>query len=137
MSIRGRNYIQTTEGLIAFADKVRTMNLPEHGVVITVTFGVRTTKQRSAMEVYFRQLAEALNDAGYHMAKTLKEGAEIDWTQESVKKEIWGKVMEPLTGKTHTSDLERNEVSEVYENVNRFIATRTGVMVAFPSREQM
>ena len=112
------------------------MNLPEHGVVIEIKMGVRTTKQNSSMHLYFSQLAKALNDAGYHMFRTLKEGAEIDWTDASIKKEVWGKVMEPLTGKKHTSDLERNEVSEVYENVNRFIATRTGVMVPFPSKDE-
>jgi sulfatase maturation enzyme AslB (radical SAM superfamily) len=137
VNLRGRHYIQTQEGLNAYADEIRTMNLPEYGVVIDIKFGVRTTKQNSSMHLYFSMLAKALNDAGYHMARTLKEGAEIDWTEASIKKEVWGKVMEPLTGKTHTSDLERNEVSEIYENVNRFIATRTGVMVAFPSKEQL
>lgn len=115
---------------------IRKQSTGEFGFLVKLETGKRTLPQNNAMHKYFSLLANALNDAGFHMVKTLKEGAEIDWTEHSVKKEIWLKVMEPLTGKTSTAKLDRNEVSEVYENVNRFIASRTGVMVPFPSNER-
>jgi len=137
VSIRGKNYIQTQEGLNAIADSIRTMNLPEHGVVISVTFGTRTTKQNSAMHKYFTMLANTLNDAGLDMRKLLKPSVEIPWTLESVKKILWGNIMEAITGKTKTSKLERDEVSEVYDVLSRHLASKHGVLVDFPSKDQL
>jgi len=106
----------------------------DYGYTVEIKTGQRTSLQNNSMHLFFGQLATALNDAGFDMTRTLREGATIDWTSHSVKKEIWGKVMDAMTGKKSTAVLERDEVSGIYENVNRFIATRTGVSVPFPDR---
>ena len=138
MSIRGRNYIQTTEGLIAFADKVRTMNLPEYGVVFECKFGVRTTLQNSALYKYFELVAEALNDAGLeiHM-EYLGKITEVPWNKEAVKERLWLPIMEAMTGKTSTAKMDRNEVSDVFETLYRHLAEKHSIMVLFPSKEQL
>ena len=137
MSIRGRNYIQTEAGLNAFADKLRNISLPEYGILIELKFGVRTTKQNNAMHKYFTMLADNLNDAGLDQRKLLKPSYLLPWSCNSVKKHLWGGIMKALTGKEHTSDLDRNEVSEVYEVLNRNLAEKYGVIQAFPSKETM
>ena len=137
MNLRGKKYIQTQEGLNAYADAIRDMNLPEYGVVIEIKFGVRTTKQNSAMHKYFTMLAETLNDAGLDQRKLLKPSFMLPWSTSSVKKHLWGGLMKALTGKEHTSDLERNEVSEIYDVLSRNLAEKHGILVPFPSKEQM
>jgi len=62
------------------------------------------------------------------------QAAEIPWTEHSVKTEIWGKVMKAITDKTSTTDLDRAEVSEIYDIVNRHLASKFGVMLSFPNR---
>ena len=120
----------------ALADEIRNMEIGEWGVMIKIQDGQRSLKQNSAMHVYFNLLAKELNDAGLDMVATLKPGTEIPWTEHSVKTEIWGKVMQAMTGKTSTTKLERKEVSEIYEVVHRHMAQNHSVMVPFPSSER-
>jgi hypothetical protein len=133
--VKGRRFIQTEEELNAFADKLRTMNLPEHGVFIEIKFGIRTSKQNNAMHKYFTMMAKDLNDGGLDMRKVMKPSAEIPWTLESVKKHLWGSLMKALTGKEHTSELERDEVTKVYEQLTKHMGEKFGVFVPFPSKE--
>lgn len=69
------------------------------------------------------------------MKETLKDDVDIPWTKENVKW-LWQRVAKSMYGKEHTSELEPNEVSEVYEVINRTIAERTGVHVPFPHNEK-
>jgi hypothetical protein len=114
-----------------FISHVRSMQLPFKAQ--TKADGSRSLSQNSAMHLYFRLLAIALNAAGYDQRKTLKPEAEIPWNDESVKQNLWAPIMRAVTGKDSTSALEKSEVSEVYEVLNRHLASKTGVSVEFPS----
>ncbi len=94
----------------------------------------RSGAQNNAMHLYFRLYAKALNDAGFDMCRTLKEGAEIPWTEDSFKREIWLPVMESMHGHTSTRDLTRTQVGNVAEAVCRHLLERTGVFVPFPEK---
>lgn len=97
----------------------------------------RTNQQRKAVEVYCRELAKALNEAGLDQREVfsrMKEGAEIPWSQDTVKENIWKQIQSAMLMKDSTTDLETVEVSQVYEVVNRFTASRLGVSVRFPDR---
>ena len=132
-----KKYIQTTEGLTAIADEIRNMNLPEYGIVIEIKMGKRTTKQNNALHLFCTQLATTLNDAGLDQRIVLKPGVSIDWSLESVKKYLWGSIMLAVTGKEHTSDLDRNEIDKVYMQLSRHLGERFGVLVEFPSKERL
>ena len=135
--IRERQYIQSREGLNAFADELKAMTLPEHGFIIQVQLGKRTSAQNNAMHKYFELLANALNDAGLDQVKTLKPGTEIPWEPESVKKKLWGAIMKAMTGKTRTRDLDIDEISKIYETLHRHMAEKHSVMVLFPSKDNL
>ena len=94
----------------------------------------RTKAQQAAIEVYSRLLAKALNDAGLDMHTVLAH-RQIPWSQHTVKEEIWKKAQEPLLGISSTTQLAPNQVSQVYDVVNNFIASKFGVHVPFPSKE--
>ena len=128
-------FISSTTQRDALADEIRQMEIGEFGVMIKIQDGTRTTKQNSAMHVYFTLLAKELSDCGKDMRTTLREDAEIPWDSELVKKFIWRPVMQAMTGKTSTTKLERKEVSEIYEVVHRHMAQNHSVMVPFPSNE--
>ena len=106
----------------------------------------RTDQQRKAIEVYCRELAKALNDAGYEM-KAFFEAAsskvDIPWTQESVKEILWKTVQRPATisdefpeGKKSTTQLDIMEVDRVYSVLDMHISSNTGVHVEFPSEDR-
>ena len=97
----------------------------------------RTDQQRKAIEVYCRILAEILNDAGLDQPVVLGkmlEGVELPWDQEKVKNDIWRVIQQALLGKKSTTNLTREEVSEVYDTVNRWTSEALGVSVMFPYR---
>ena len=104
-------------------------------IVIKRKAGQRTDQQRKAIEVYCRELAQALNDAGLDQRAVLakmREGVEIPWGQESVKDTLWRRVQIALTGKESTAKLNTDEVSKVYDTLNRWLGQTLGVSVPFP-----
>jgi hypothetical protein len=97
----------------------------------------RTDQQRKAIEVFCSLLADEFNKAGLDKRAVfakLREGVEIPWDQGGVKNDIWRLIQIAAIGKESTTDLHTDEVSKVYELVNRFTAERLGVHVPFPSR---
>jgi len=95
----------------------------------------RTIKQNASLHVYCELLAEALNDAGYDMKKTLKPEVDIPWRKESVKEHLWKPIQKALTGKESTTDISTVEPSEIYDVLNRHIGEKFGVHVDWPSIE--
>jgi len=96
-----------------------------------------TAQQRKALELYFRQLAETLNDAGLDQRKVLKPSIDIPWDQKSVKNQLWRQIQRAKTGKISTTELEPKEIDEIYEILNRHLAEKFGVSVPFPSQEEL
>jgi len=94
----------------------------------------RTINQNKALHLYFKQLADKLNAAGFDIQKTMKKDFQIPWNERTIKELIWHKVQEVMTDKASTADLEPKEVNDIYQVVTRHIAQTTGVSVAFPDR---
>ena len=92
----------------------------------------RTLPQNKALHLYFRQLADELNGAGFDIQKTMKKDFHIPWNERTIKELIWHKVQEVMTDKTSTADLSTKEINDIYQVVTRHLAQTTGVSVAFP-----
>lgn len=97
----------------------------------------RTDQQRKAIEVYCRELADAFSGAGIDkraVIEQFKQGVEIPWSQDGIKDDVWRVIQVAILKKESTVDLSSEEVSKVYEVVNRFTAEKFGVSVPFPDR---
>lgn len=108
-------------------------------VEIAVGERQRSDQQRKAIEVYCNMLAKALNAAGMDQRAVLaqmREGVEIPWSQDRVKDTLWREVQKAMLDKTSTRNLSRQEVSQVYEALNRWTGTTLGVSVPFPERRE-
>ena len=96
----------------------------------------RTHAQQNALEVYCRELAQALNDAGLDMlCFPWKAGAEVPWDQASIKARLWKPLQLAVLGEASTAKLNTKQVNEIYEILDRHIASKTGIHIPFPSRE--
>lgn len=95
--------------------------------------GTRTIAQNSALHLYFSQLANALNDAGYDMKKTLKQQIDIPWTMETVKNHLWRPIQKAYLQKESTTRLNKMEIDKVYDILNKVIGEKTGVYIEFPN----
>jgi len=98
---------------------------------------MRTDKQRNAIEVLCRNYAEAFNDAGYDKIHVLtQKHLPVSWTQESVKEDLFKEVMRALyPEKESTTQLETDEVTKVYEHLNRWTDDKLNINIPFPSEE--
>jgi len=95
----------------------------------------RTGQQNRGLHLYFSLLAQDLNKAGYdQLSFPWKEGAKLEWTQESVKQNLWKPIQKAMFSESMTSKLEKKQVSEVYDTLSKNLAEKTGVTTDFPSQ---
>ena len=95
----------------------------------------RTTQQNKSLHKFCELLADALNDAGLDMRKTLKPEVEIPWNKDMVKEHIWRPIQEAVTGKHSTTEMNTLDPSQIYEIINRHMAEKHGISVPWPSEE--
>jgi len=100
-------------------------------------FNLITDKQMKALHLWFGLVAEALNEAGFDMRKFIKEGVDIPWTKTMVKEHLWRPVQEIHLKKKSVKKLEKQQIDEIYEILNRVIGERTGIHIPFPSQEEL
>ena len=96
----------------------------------------RTILQNKALHKYFELLAEALNNAGWDMKKTLKEEVEIPWTKDMVKNHLWRPIQEIMFSKHSTTEMNTKDPSEIYVVLDRHLSSKTGVHVEFPKDDE-
>jgi len=99
----------------------------------------RTLTQNAAMHLWFDLIADALNDAGCDVEKTIDLIGKLDvpWNKTLIKELLWKKVQQAMTGKESTTQLTSKEVNEVFTVVAHNIAKHTGVFVDFPHYEDL
>jgi hypothetical protein len=97
----------------------------------------RTIQQNKSIHLFCQMLADALNDAGWNVQKTLRHDVEIPWNMTLVKELIWKPVQEAMTDKESTTELDRLEPSQIYEVLNRHLGEKLQIHVPFPSEETM
>ena len=129
--------INSKQSLDGFIKYITELYESKHYLTVKWTVGKqRTNTQNNALQVYCRELANALNDAGLDMKKTLKAEVDIPWTQDLVREHLWKPIQEYVIGKRSTTEANTFQYSEVYDVLNRNMAEKFGVSVPFPSRGQ-
>lgn len=130
------NSEHTREALHAIVDKMYDEN---HYLRITIATGKqRSKKQQAALEIWCRQVSEALNDAGLDQRKFLKPSIAIPWDDRgrSFKDLVWRPVQRAITGRDSTTEPERSEYPKIYEIINMHMASEHGISVPWPEKEK-
>lgn len=94
----------------------------------------RTKKQQASLQIFCRNLADQLNEAGISQ-KVLLENFEIDNSEESIKN-LFRQIGLQKYKKKSTADLTTKECQLVYEEVNRGTSLK-GVHEPWPSEEEV
>ena len=102
----------------------------------TTTARTRTARQNRALHVFLRLLGEALNDAGLDQRKVLKPNFPIPWTTHSTKENLFKPIMKAMFEIESTTKLERVQVSQVYDVLNRNLSEKYGISIPFPEGQQ-
>jgi hypothetical protein len=79
-------------------------------------------------------LAQALNEGGFDMKKTLKQETDIPWTGELVKQYLWKPVQEAVTGKDSTSAASGEDYDKVHQVLSKHLSEKLNVYLPFPTR---
>lgn len=120
----------------ALITHINTIKIGDFGFQVEIKTGTRTLKQNSSLWLYFRLLADALNDAGLevHM-EYLGKSIELPWNSDMVKERLWMPIQLAMFKTTSTTKLKRNEVSEVYRTLDRHLLEVHSVTVMFPNKD--
>jgi hypothetical protein len=97
----------------------------------------RTLQQNKSLHLYCDQLAAACNDAGYdkrQVYKLMKDGFLIPWTKDSVKTDLWHPIQQAMFGTTSTRNLEKKQVSDVWQVLDSWTSEKLNISISFPSR---
>lgn len=97
----------------------------------------RSLRQNASIHLYLSNVAQVLNDAGITVKTVLKSTPDLSCTPHNMKELLWRNFQEMTLGKKSTTQLETDEVTKVYEEINRYLGEHYGVHVPFPSMESM
>lgn len=105
-----------------------------------LTVKIRTGKQRTltqnaAMHKYFTLVSDELNNQGQTVDSVHSNPIEMEWTPMLVKDLLWRKIqLAKYPEIESTSKLQREQVSDVYETLSRFLAKTLGINIQFPHK---
>jgi 3'-phosphoadenosine 5'-phosphosulfate sulfotransferase len=94
----------------------------------------RTIPQNKSLHKYCTDVADTLNASGISMSVFFTD-LEADYTMEIIKN-LFRKFAKVKYGKTSTKDLNTNEVTAIYDEVNRHLA-KFGLHIEWPSQETL
>lgn len=128
--------INSRQSLDAFKEHLEAQ-FEKHGYlrVDLKTGKQRTDKQRKALELYCKFIAEKLNEEGVTFQMFFKPGIEVPWTQQIVKDNVWRPVQQAMTGDKSTTKPHTDQYPKIYEVVNRKL-TEFGFYIPWPCKEQ-
>lgn len=112
------------------------MNQAEEGIdrLYSIKRGSRSVKQSNALHLWFRQLAEALNDAGFSQPHPWGK-MQIPYSETAIKDLFFRPIIRSLYNKDSTKDLNTKELSESMEVLLDAVNEHTGVYVPFPQQD--
>ena len=96
-----------------------------------------TEPQLASIHIYYRRLAEALNDSGLSVKVTLSKAPFIDalWNDDLVKDLLARPLMNVIAPGKKTMRMNTIQTQELYETLNRFTAENFGISMPFPEKE--
>ncbi len=90
----------------------------------------RTNSQNNALHLYFSQLSEQLNNAGYTFTNVLE--MEMPFTPELIKESIWKPTQKEMFGIDSTTKLNTEMINKLIDVFSLHFGQR-GIFVEFPS----
>ena len=99
----------------------------------------RTLTQNNAIHRWCELVAAAMDAAGISRVITMPSGKAIQssWSTDAVKRDIWHTIQFAQFGTKSTADLESNQVSAVYETINRDVLAEINIFVPFPDWREL
>lgn len=94
----------------------------------------RTIQQNRALHKYFALVAATLNAENLGVTVVLKPDTE--WSSDGVKEMLWKPVQKAVLGKASTTKLNRTEITDIYDVMNKVLSERFDIHIPFPNIEE-
>jgi hypothetical protein len=86
------------------------------------------------MHTWFSLIADTLNEAGLDQRIVLQAyKLDVPWSAEVIKETMWRRVQTAMYGKRSTTKLTTDEVTKIYDVINKFLGDNFKVHIPFPS----
>ena len=92
----------------------------------------RTERQNGALHMWFRQIAEQLNDSGSWARHPFSDPLEIPFTDILIKAMLYKPIIKSMYDKTSTGKLTVRELSHAAEVLIRWLSEHKNIYVPFP-----
>lgn len=98
----------------------------------------RTNQQNKAIHKYLEMVAHELQNQGQTLQDVVKKVnmVEITPTTQTLKETLWRPIQEIVVSKKSTTELQTNEVKEIYNIISMFLAKNFEISLPFPSQEE-
>lgn len=98
----------------------------------------RSSRQNSALHLYFTFISDELNEMGTEFTYTGVKGVELStrYTAEIVKNFFWRPIQITLFDIESTTKIDTNQINQIIDIVSKFFSEK-GVEIAFPSFESL
>ncbi len=103
-------------------------------ILYTIKDTTRSDRQNNAMHLWFRQIAQELNDAGYWVRHPFSDKLEIPFTEILVKETLYKPIIKAMYDKNSTGRLTPQELSNAAEVLVRWLSENKKVYVPFPQQ---
>jgi len=97
----------------------------------------KTSQQTKALHLWFKQVADVLNEGGMDRRKILKSSILIPWSSESIKRDIWKPLLKTMYGVESTTEMKRHQINPILNIIYRELGKRAkGIeLPEFPNRD--
>lgn len=95
----------------------------------------RSVLQNRSLHLFCKQVAEALNAKGLGVTAVLKP--EIQFSTITIKELLYKPILTALRGKESTTMINTQEMSDVYDIMNKALSEKFDLHVPFPSQEEL
>lgn len=95
----------------------------------------RTILQNKSLHLYFKMVADMLNYQNISIAMTIKP--DIKWTGDTVKELLWNPIQKAATNKSSSTKLNKDEITKVYDILNKLTGEKFGFNIDFPNKNKI
>ena len=123
--------VDSREKAEAFCQFVMDQLREETPRLYSIKRATRSVKQNNALHLLFREIAAAMNDAGYTRPHPWGK-MEIPYSEVAIKEMFYVPIIDKVYQKQHSSDLNTKELSESVEYLLDAVAQNTGIAMQMP-----
>ena len=123
--------VDSREKAEAFCQYVMDQLREETPRLYSIKRATRSVKQNNALHLLFREIATAMNDAGYTRPHPWGK-MEVPYSEVAIKEMFYVPIIDKVYGKQHSSDLNTKELSESVEYLLDAVAQNTGIAMQMP-----